>query len=122
MYDHIGIHVEDLEASVLFYEAALTPLGYRLCSRDETSASFGPPDAPALYLYSAKRPSGPGTHLALSARDRRAVRDFYERGRAAGGKDHGAPGVRADYAPSYYAAFLLDPDGNNVEAVCLAPA
>ncbi|MEO8177858.1 MAG: VOC family protein [Deltaproteobacteria bacterium] len=118
MYAHIGLHVRDLEAAVRFYEAVLLPLGHRLCSREETSASFGSADDPALYLYLAKHSAGPGTHVALRATERSSVRGFHERGLAAGGKENGAPGVRADYGPSYYAAFLLDPDGNNVEAVC----
>lgn len=118
MYDHIGLHVQDLDASIAFYAGALAPLGYVKCSQDATSASFGLPNAPALYLYRAKKSSGPGTHVALRTKDRKTVKRFHEGGLEAGGKDHGAPGVRADYSPTYYAAFLLDPDGNNVEAVC----
>jgi catechol 2,3-dioxygenase-like lactoylglutathione lyase family enzyme len=118
MYDHIGLKVKDLDASVRFYTAALAALGHVLCARDESSAAFGPPEAPALYLYRAAR-AGHGTHVALQAARRKAVQGFYARGLEAGGKDHGAPGVRADYAPNYYAAFLLDPDGNNIEAVCM---
>jgi catechol 2,3-dioxygenase-like lactoylglutathione lyase family enzyme len=119
MYAHIGLHVRNLDAAVRFYEAALLPLGHRLASREETSASFGPADDPALYLYldPARRSAGSATHLALRAQQRSGVRSFHERGLAAGGKENGAPGIRADYGPSYYAAFLLDPDGNNVEAV-----
>jgi catechol 2,3-dioxygenase-like lactoylglutathione lyase family enzyme len=118
MYAHIGLHVRDLDAAVRFYEAVLLPLGHRLCARDEASASFGPAEDPALYLYRAKRSAGAATHVALRADQRSSVRSFHERGLAAGGKDNGAPGIRADYSPQYYAAFLLDPDGNNVEAVC----
>jgi len=104
---------------VTFSEAALAPLGFVLCSRDATSAGFGPPDAPALWLYAGT----PGAaHVALRARDRGAVDQFHRRGAAAGGRDHGPPSLRADYAPTYYAAFLLDPDGHNVEAVCMASA
>ena len=117
MYDHIGLKVKDVEASVRFYSAALAPLGHVLCSRDDASASFGPKDEPALYL--AKGSAGPGVHLALRAPNRGAVDRFHAGGREAGGRDHGRPGLRADYSPTYYAAFLLDPDGNNVEAVCL---
>jgi catechol 2,3-dioxygenase-like lactoylglutathione lyase family enzyme len=126
MFDHIGLHVRDLAASIRFYEAVLSPLGHKLCSRDETSAGFGSqcspagPDAPALFLYLARGSTGAGTHVALHAKHRGAVRGFHEQGLQAGGKDNGAPGVRADYSPNYYAAFLLDPDGNNVEAVCTA--
>jgi catechol 2,3-dioxygenase-like lactoylglutathione lyase family enzyme len=118
MYDHIGLRVKDLDASVRFYEAALEPLGAVLCSRDESGAGFGPLDAPALWLYPSET-AGPGAHVAFSAPDRDAVARFHAAGLEAGGRDHCAPGLRADYGPTYYAAFLIDPDGNNVEAVCL---
>ena len=118
MYDHLGLHVHDLDASVKFYEAALAPLGHVLCSRDATSAGFGPPNEPALWLYADKTRSA--AHVAFRAADRKAVDQFHRRGVEAGGTDHGKPGLRADYAPTYYAAFLRDPDGNNVEAVCMA--
>ena len=117
MFDHIGLHVRNLDASIAFYQAALAPLGYALCSRDATSAGFGPPDAPALWLYAGQTI---GTvHVALRAADRATVDHFHKRGVEAGGRDNGKPGLRADYAPTYYAAFLIDPDGNNVEAVCM---
>jgi len=122
MLAHIGLHVRDLAASTRFYQAVLSPLGYELCSRDDTSASFGRAEDPALYLYSTPRGAASAIHLALRAERRPAVRAFHERGLLAGGKDHGAPGVRTDYSANYYAAFLLDPDGNNVEAVCLTEA
>ena len=118
MLAHIGLHVKDLDAAVRFYTAVLEPLGQSLCSRDASSASFGPADDPALYLYATPRGSGAAVHLALRAAQRKGVQEFHRQGLAAGGKDNGAPGVRADYSPSYYAAFLIDPDGNNVEAVC----
>ena len=119
MLAHIGLHVKDLDAAVRFYTAVLEPLGQGLCSRDASSASFGPADDPALYLYATPRGSGAAVHLALRAAQRKGVQEFHRQGLAAGGKDNGAPGVRADYSPSYYAAFLIDPDGNNVEAVCM---
>jgi catechol 2,3-dioxygenase-like lactoylglutathione lyase family enzyme len=121
MFDHVGLRVRDLEASVRFYAEALAPLGYRLCSRDETTAGFGPNGESALWLHaqSGPRGRGVGVHLALRARDRDAVDRFHKAGLEAGGADHGTPGLRGAYGPSYYAAFLLDPDGNNVEAVCL---
>jgi len=117
MYDHIGLTVTDLAASVRFYQRALGALGFELCSRDETSAGFGPPGQPALFLSRGERRTGPGAHIAFAAKDRAAVARFHAKGLAAGGRDNGAPGPRADYSPTYYAAFLLDPDGNNVEAV-----
>ena len=120
MFDHLGLHVKDLAKSTRFYEAALAPLGYVVGTRDATSVSFGPPGAATLYLYRHKGPTGPGVHVALAAKQRSLVKQFYERGLSAGGKDNGAPGVRADYAADYYAAFLIDPDGNNVEAVCFS--
>ena len=119
MFDHIGIKVKNLDAAVRFYEGALGGLGYVLCSRDESSAGLGPKGEPALWLYRVASSKGPGTHVAFRALDRKAVDRFYAGGLKGGGVDHGKPGVRADYSPSYYAAFMLDPDGNNVEAVCL---
>jgi catechol 2,3-dioxygenase-like lactoylglutathione lyase family enzyme len=120
MYDHIGLRVKDLDASTRFYEAVLAPLGHVLASRDETGAGLGPKGAPALWLTVAKQEKNTGTHVALRAKDRASVELFYAAGLKAGGKDNGGPGPRPDYGPTYYAAFLIDPDGNNVEAVCLA--
>lgn len=120
MFDHIGLHVRDIGASVRFYTALLAPLGHVLGSSDESSAGFGPPDAPVLWLYADKTARGPGVHVAFRAPDHRAVDRFHAEGIKAGGRDNGPPGLRADYSPTYYAAFLLDPDGNNVEAVCMS--
>jgi catechol 2,3-dioxygenase-like lactoylglutathione lyase family enzyme len=119
MFDHVGLKVTDLAASKRFYSAALAPLGYKLGPADDESVGIGPPDAPALWLYRAAGGRGAGAHLAFSASDRAAVDRFYAAGIGSGGRDNGGPGLRADYAPTYYAAFLLDPDGNNVEAVCM---
>ncbi|HWM87594.1 MAG TPA: VOC family protein [Kofleriaceae bacterium] len=116
--DHIGLKVADVDASVRFYEAALAPLGLVVCSRDGSGAGLGPAGEPALWLQAGGTGSS-SAHVALRARDRAAVDRFHASGLAAGGRDNGAPGLRADYGPSYYAAFLIDPDGNNIEAVCL---
>ncbi|MCE9671008.1 VOC family protein [Myxococcus stipitatus] len=119
MFDHVGLKVKDLDASIRFYTAALAPLGYVLCSRDDGSAGFGPTGEPSLWLYATPGLENPGTHVAFRASQRGAVDRFHAAGLEAGGKDNGRPGVRADYSPTYYAAFLVDPDGNNVEAVIL---
>ena len=118
MYDHVGLKVGDLAASTRFYSAALAPLGYVLCTSFEDGAGFGPDGSPAFWL--GKGASGAGAHVAFRAPSRDAVGAFHAAGLKAGGSDNGAPGLRADYAPTYYAAFLIDPDGNNVEAVCMS--
>jgi catechol 2,3-dioxygenase-like lactoylglutathione lyase family enzyme len=118
MYDHIGLRVQDIDRSARFYEAALKSLGHIVNSRDANSAGIGPKDSSALWLHLSKD-KGTGAHVAFSAPDRAAVDRFHAEGLTAGGKDNGKPGLRADYSPTYYAAFLIGPDGNNVEAVCL---
>lgn len=116
MFDHIGLKVKDLGASSRFYKAVLAPLGY---VPDSSGAGFGPANEPVLWLYNSADSKNSGTHMALRAKSRDAVDRFHRDGLKAGGRDHGGPGLRSDYGPTYYAAFLLDPDGNNVEAVCL---
>jgi catechol 2,3-dioxygenase-like lactoylglutathione lyase family enzyme len=120
VYDHIGLKVKDLRASARFYAAALAPLGHVMGSGDATYAGIGPPGEPALWLYASDRAGGPGMHVAFRSAARAAVDAFHRAGIEAGGRDNGAPGPRPDYGATYYAAFLIDPDGNNVEAVCLA--
>jgi catechol 2,3-dioxygenase-like lactoylglutathione lyase family enzyme len=105
MYDHVGIKVGNLDKSINFYIAALAPLGYILCSRDGSGAGFGPKGEPALWLHLHQGQAGAGAHIAFRAPDHAAI-------------DNGAAGPRTDYSPTYFAAFLIDPDGNNVEAVC----
>jgi len=101
----------------ILQERILAPLGHVPGAAGEGYAGFGPKDAPALWLHGAK--NGGGAHVALRARTPKEVDQFHAAGLKAGAKDNGAPGLRTDYAPNYYAAFLLDADGNNVEAVCM---
>jgi len=119
MYDHIGLKVKDLGTSIRFYERVLTPLGHVVGPKDESSAGIGPTDSPALWLYADGRSAGSRAHIAFRAKSRAEVDAFHREGLKSGGRDNGPPGVRADYSPNYYAAFLFDPDGNNVEAVHL---
>ena len=117
MYDHIELKVKHLEASASFYKAALAPLGYAAESNDpEGVAGFSAEDGRSVWLRAGKA-SGP-LHIAFRAAEHAAVDRCYSAGKAAGGRDNGKPGVRKDDSPNYYAAFLIDPDGNNIEAVC----
>src|SRR5256885_16636599 len=118
MYDHIGLRVGNLDASIRFYAAALAQVGYGHGSQDDSGAGFGPKGAPALWLHLHKGSSNTGAHVAFRARDHAAIKKFHAEGLKAGGRDNGGAGLRADYSPTYYAAFLVDPDGNNVEAGC----
>lgn len=118
MYDHVGLHVKDLPASVRFYKAALASLGHELCSQDAGGAGFGPGGEAALWLYADKGTKAPGVHIAFKAKDRAAVDAFHKAALAAGGRDNGRPGLRPEYHPDYYGAFVLDLDGHHVEAVC----
>ena len=120
MYDHLGLKVNNLEASVRFYSRALAPLGHEVCSQDASGAGLGPKDAPALWLSVSAAPPASGVHIAFKASTRAQVDRFHAAGLDAGGRDNGAPGLRPDYGPKYYAAFLIDVDGNNVEAVCFS--
>ena len=117
--DHIGIGVSDLAASERFYEQALAPLGIALVLKFPFAVGFGAGGKPEFWL----RGEG-GTervHVAFRSPDRATVDAFYEAAMAAGGTDNGAPGVREIYHPGYYGAFVLDPDGHNIEAVCHDP-
>lgn len=116
MLDHLGVKVKDLAASKRFYSAALAPLGYTVQYEDKSAIGFGTKAAPALWL--GQGDSRGAVHIALAAKDRATVEAFHKAAVPAGGKDNGKPGIRADYHPNYYAAFVIDPDGNNLEAVC----
>jgi catechol 2,3-dioxygenase-like lactoylglutathione lyase family enzyme len=128
MIDHIGFAVADAARSKLFYERALAPLGMTLimtATPDQTEAGgtahgFGSDGKPYFWVGDNER-VGEGTHVAFSTDSRAKVDAFYEAALAAGGKDNGGPGIRANYHPNYYAAFVHDPDGHNIEAVCHRP-
>ena len=119
MIDHIGVTVTDLARSVAFYERALAPLGYAVIMKADQFAGFGAGGKPDFWIGVGER--GGRVHVAFSAKGRADVRAFHEAAVAAGGKDNGPPGVREVYHPDYYGAFVLDPDGHNVEAVCHEP-
>ena len=117
MIDHIGIKVSDMSISKVFYAAALAPLGYTLLMDHGISgAGFGQAMKPDFWLQPGTR-SGP-IHLAFAGDERAVVDAFYHAAIAAGAADNGKPGLRPEYHPNYYGAFVLDPDGNNLEVVC----
>jgi catechol 2,3-dioxygenase-like lactoylglutathione lyase family enzyme len=115
--DHVNLNVRDWAASRAFYVQALAPLGYEAVKEWEDAATgFGREGRPVFFIE-RRDPVSAGVHVAFTADDRATVDAFHAAGIAAGGTDNGAPGLRW-YHPSYYGAFVLDPDGNNVEAVC----
>jgi catechol 2,3-dioxygenase-like lactoylglutathione lyase family enzyme len=118
--DHIGLPVADFERSKRFYEAVLFPLGYELLMEPSVSAAgFGRWGKPDFWI--ALGDPGHAVHVAFTADDRATVDAFYEAAITAGGRDNGGPGLRPQYHPSYYGAFVFDPDSNNIEAVCHGP-
>jgi len=121
MIDHFTLKVSDYARSKPFYVAALKPLGYVVAMEYGGGCGLGVAGKPDLWLVQDLENTRP-THVAFHAGDRAAVDAFHAAALHAGGRDNGLPGVRKDYHPSYYAAFVLDPDGHNVEAVCHAPA
>lgn len=129
MIDHIGFPISDYEKSKTFYAKALAPLGYTLVMEVPgdingsgfPAAGFGMSGKPDFWIGGEGGLSKP-LHVAILASDRAAVDAFYRAALEAGGKDNGAPGVRPHYHKDYYGAFVLDPDGHNIEAVCHAPA
>ena len=125
MLDHIGLAVTDLARSRAFYEAALAPLGITVLEVIDENEAGGTAvmmgDSEPFFVFADNEQPGEGTHVAFRASSRAQVDGFHEAAMAAGGKDNGAPGIRAQYHPNYYAAFVFDPDGINVEAVCHLP-
>jgi catechol 2,3-dioxygenase-like lactoylglutathione lyase family enzyme len=127
MFDHIGFQVSDLARSRTFYERALAPLGMAVqmeVSREQSGSyegvGFGPPSRPLFWIGAGDALLGT-LHVAFAAPNRRTVDAFHQAALAAGGRDNGAPGMRPHYHPNYYGAFVLDPDGHNIEAVCHVP-
>ena len=136
MIDHIGITVSNVARATEFYLKCLAPLGYGIVMEvsaeeagSEPAIGFGPPGKeadfqtgkPSFWIGGGEPPSGP-IHVAFVAETRVAVDAFHRAALAAGGKDNGAPGLRPQYHETYYAAFVFDADGNNIEAVCHRPA
>lgn len=128
MIDHIGFSVSDFERAKAFYTKALTPLGYTLIvevpahktEAGHAAAGFGAGGKPDFWIAGEGKLERP-VHVAITTKDRAAVDAFYKAAIAAGGKDNGPPGLRPQYHPNYYGAFVRDPDGHNIEAVCHAP-
>ena len=124
MIAHVGITVSDIEKSKQFYAAALEPLGFQMIraygatdTRPTASAGFGAPPRAELWIYQGTA-RDTTTHIAFQVAQRALVDAFYEAAIAAGGRDNGKPGLRPQYSANYYGAFVLDPDGYNIEAVC----
>jgi catechol 2,3-dioxygenase-like lactoylglutathione lyase family enzyme len=121
MIDHLGFSVSDFERSLAFYKAALAPLGYGVVMGGDGYAGLGEKGKPDFWITAGGK-TAPHTHVCFVAKDRATVDAFYAAAIAAGGTDNGKPGLRAHYHPSYYGAFVLDPDGHNIEAVSHKPA
>jgi catechol 2,3-dioxygenase-like lactoylglutathione lyase family enzyme len=123
MFDHLSIGVAELERAAAFYDAALAALGYVRLEQNARSVCYGRAgftgEAPfAIIAFGPEaKPAGPGFHVAFVAPDREAVDRFHAAAMSAGGVDLGAPGIRENYNPGYYAAFVRDPDGHRLEAV-----
>jgi catechol 2,3-dioxygenase-like lactoylglutathione lyase family enzyme len=127
MIDHTGLRMSDPARSRAFYDQALAPLGYKLMMEIPTEftgglvvVGYGVPPKPDLWLQQGP-PNQPRIHIAFRADSHAQVDAFYKAALAAGGKDNGPPGPRPHYHKDYYGAFVLDPDGHNIEAVCHTP-
>ena len=127
MIDHTGVGISDMARSKRFYGPALGAIGYQLLAEFPAAvtgtvdvAGYGEPPKPDFWLSSGA-PNTPPIHIAFRVASRQAVRDFHAAAMAVGGRDNGAPGLRPQYHADYYGAFVLDPDGHNIEAVCHTP-
>ncbi|HEY7548833.1 MAG TPA: VOC family protein [Hyphomicrobiaceae bacterium] len=125
MINHVSIGVRDIARAKRFYDAALAPLSYTCRSQSEGSLGYGD-DAVVLWISEVARPvpanADSGLHFCFDAPTRTSVDAFHAAALMAGGRDNGKPGLRADYGPDYYAAFVVDPDGYRIEAYCAAKA
>ena len=122
MLDHVGVNVSDYERSREFYKGALAPLGFSLLMEPVPgTGGFGSEGKPWFWITDQREPTTENVHVAFAARDRATVDAFHAAALEAGGTDNGAPGIRTIYHPDYYGAYVLDPDGNNVEVVCHRP-
>jgi len=125
MLNHISISVRDIVRTKTFYDAALKPLGYSCLSESASSLGYGKENV-ALWISASDSPvpadTASGLHFCFDAPTRKGVAAFHAGALGAGGKDNGAPGLRADYGANYYAAFVVDPDGYRIEAYCGAEA
>ena len=117
MIDHVGLEVRDYRRSKDFYVAALAPLGFELAMEYEGRVGGFARDGKPWFWIREGEPAA-GIHVAFTAADNDTVDEFYAAAIGAGGEDNGAPGLRTHYHPGYYGAYVRDPDGNNVEAVC----
>ncbi len=121
MLHHISFSASNLERSVTFYDAVLDTLGYRRVFTSDKAAGWGLVDGEDQFAIKKRvarvEPPSPGFHLAFAAKTRAEVAAFHSAALRAGGKDNGAPGLRPEYGPAYYAAFIIDPDGYEIEAV-----
>jgi len=122
MLDHVSLGVSDFARSRAFYDRALAPLGLKVLFGDDATFGGYGDSRPFFWIGQPEADPSARAHVAFTAGDRRAVDAFYAAAMAAGGRDKGAPGLRPQYHADYYGAFVLDPDGNNIEAVCHAPA
>jgi catechol 2,3-dioxygenase-like lactoylglutathione lyase family enzyme len=132
MLDHIGLRVADYTRSKDFYRAVLTPLGYKLAMEGVSGAGFSKGPIPSFWIKQSESTDratlveptpvagcgGPQLHVAFASESREMVDAFYQAALAQGARDNGSPGIRPQYHANYYGAFVLDPDGHNIEAVC----